>query len=117
MRSAALLAATMSCAAVACLGVALLVFLLVSRTFAPATAHIVRPLYFDYSEADATASASLLASQRATLYAHNLHEVNHKVRSHLKTTCNGQLSRPLQHLWHSDFWLKYGRPDVADARW
>lgn len=78
MRSAALFAATLSCAVVACLGVALLVFLFVARTFAPASAHLVRPLYFDYSEAEATASVSLLASQRATIYAHTLHEVNHK---------------------------------------
>lgn len=55
------------------------VFLFVARTFAPASAHLVRPLYFDYSEAEATASVSLLASQRATIYAHTLHEVNHKV--------------------------------------
>ena len=81
MRSAALLAATLSCAAAACLGVALLVFLFVARTFAPASAHIVRPLYFDYSSAEATATVSLLASQRATLYTHTLHELNHKVSS------------------------------------
>lgn len=86
MRSAALLAATLSCAAAACLGVALLVFLFVARTFAPASAHIVRPLYFDYSSAEATATVSLLASQRATLYTHTLHELNHKVSNCAPTT-------------------------------
>ena len=89
MRSAALLAATLSCAAAACLGVALLVFLFVARTFAPASAHIVRPLYFDYSSAEATATVSLLASQRATLYTHTLHELNHKVSNCAPVTRRG----------------------------
>jgi hypothetical protein len=93
MRSAALLAATLSCAAAACLGVALLVFLFVARTFAPASAHIVRPLYFDYSSAEATATVSLLASQRATLYTHTLHELNHKVSNYTPiTVCDALLA-------------------------
>ncbi len=79
MQSAALLAASLACALVACLGAGLLAFLFVARTFAPATAHIVQPLYFDYTQLEATASVSLLNSQRATYYAHSLHELNHKV--------------------------------------
>lgn len=80
MRSAALLAASLACAGVACAGVALLAFLFIVRTFSPAKAQIVRPLYFDYTKLEATASVSLLNSQRSTAYAHSLHEVNHKAR-------------------------------------
>ena len=50
MRTLALAGTALACTLMACLGVALLVFVYIARSFAPASAHIVRPLYFDYTQ-------------------------------------------------------------------
>ena len=60
LRAAALLCGSaLSCCVAAC-GVALLFFLLVTRTLAPAAAHFQRDLYFDYTAPDVVAVASFL---------------------------------------------------------
>lgn len=60
LRAAALLCGSaLSCCVAAC-GVALLLFLLVTRTLAPAAAHFQRDLYFDYTSPDVVAVASFL---------------------------------------------------------
>ena len=60
LRAAVLLCGSaLSCCVAAC-GVALLLFLLVTRTLAPAAAHFQRDLYFDYTSPDVVAVASFL---------------------------------------------------------
>ena len=60
LRAAALLCGSaLSCCVAAC-GVALLLFLLITRTLAPAAAHFQRDLYFDYTSPDVVAVASFL---------------------------------------------------------
>lgn len=59
-------------------GGCLLLWLYVSRTFSPASAHVVKPLYFDYTQLQAVAATSLVSDSRLTAYANNLREANPK---------------------------------------
>lgn len=78
----ALLGGSAGGAAVASTGAGLLLWLYVTRTFTPASAHVVKPLYFDYTQLQAVAATSLVSDSRLTAYAHNLSEANPKqVRS------------------------------------
>lgn len=61
-RSSLLLLTCLASLAVAALGFSLLVYIFFSRLFAPPRDHLVRDLYFDYSEVSATASTSFLES-------------------------------------------------------
>jgi len=60
LRTVTLLSTSFLCAAVACLGGTLLFYILLSRIFSPAAAHHERSLYFDYTKADAIATAHFL---------------------------------------------------------
>lgn len=44
--------------------------LFVARNYAPASAHIVKPLFFDYTQLQASASASLIDDSDVTSYKH-----------------------------------------------
>ena len=79
--SLALLGASAACGALACGGVALLLFLLVTHIFTPAQRHLVKPLYFDFSQPHAVASVSLLSAEPYTTYVHDLHELRTLVRA------------------------------------
>lgn len=69
-RSLMLFSAAGVAAFAACCGVALLMFLFIARTYAPASAHIVKPLYFDYTQLEAVATASLIDERAVTAYKH-----------------------------------------------
>lgn len=60
LRTVTLLSTSLLCAAVAWLGGTLLFYILLSRFFSPAAAHHERSLYFDYTKADAIATAHFL---------------------------------------------------------
>ncbi len=60
LRTAALLCGSALACCVAAAGLGLLLFLLVSRSLAPAAAHFERDLYFDYTRPDVVATASFL---------------------------------------------------------
>ncbi len=60
LRTVTLLSTSLLCAAVAWLGGTLLFYILLSRFFSPAAAHHERSLYFDYTKADAVATAHFL---------------------------------------------------------
>ena len=60
LRTVTLLSTSVLCAAVAWLGGSLLFYILLSRYFSPTAAHHERSLYFDYTKADAVATAHFL---------------------------------------------------------
>ncbi len=60
LKTVTLLSTSFLCAALAWLGGCLLVFILLSRYFSPAAAHHSRSLYFDYTKAEAVATAHFL---------------------------------------------------------
>lgn len=60
LKTVTLLSTSLLCAAVAWLGGTLLFYILLSRFFSPAAAHHERSLYFDYTKADAIATAHFL---------------------------------------------------------
>lgn len=60
LRNITLWGTSLLCAGLAWLGACLFLYVLLSRYFLPATAHYSRSLYFDYTQADAVATAHFL---------------------------------------------------------
>jgi hypothetical protein len=60
--------------------VAVILLLYSARVFTPANAHVVRPLYFDFTQPQAEATVNLLGAEPYTHYIHDLHELRAKVR-------------------------------------
>lgn len=66
LRSITLWGTSLLCAGLAWLGACLLLYVLLSRYFVPATAYYSRSLYFDYTKADAVATAHFLPDTQYT---------------------------------------------------
>lgn len=80
-RSLALLGGSAGAATTASAGVGLLIWLYVTRTFTPASAHVVKPLYFDYTKLQAVATTSMVSKAHMTAYAHTIKEANPQQKS------------------------------------
>lgn len=83
VRTVTLLSISLFCAVLAWLGGATLFYLLLSKYFSPAAAHYSRNLYFDYTKADAVATAHFLPDVQ---YSRAL---TSPVSSQVLTKCNG----------------------------
>ena len=77
--SYALLSSSFVAAALSFACVAVIVLLYSARVFTPANAHVVRPLYFDFTQPQAEATVNLLGAEPYTHYIHDLHELRAKV--------------------------------------
>jgi len=55
------------------------VLLYTARVFTPIEAHLVRPLFFDFTQPEAVATVNLLNAEPHTHYVHDLHEFRSKV--------------------------------------
>jgi hypothetical protein len=62
MKAAVLLGTSLVCAGISASGFAILVFLLLTRSLAPATAYFEKELFFDYTKPAAVASANFCQS-------------------------------------------------------
>lgn len=59
----------------------MLILLFVTHTFTPEQRHLVRPLYFDYSQPHAEAYVNLLSAVPYTTYVHDLQDLRAPVRT------------------------------------
>ena len=79
--SYALLTSSVVAASLSCASVAVILLLYTARVFTPIEAHVVRPLYFDFTQPQAVATVNLLSAEPHTHYVHDLHEFRAKVRA------------------------------------
>ena len=77
--SYALLGFSLVAASLSCASVAVILLLYAARVFTPVQAHLVRPLFFDFTQPEAVATANLLSAEPHTHYVHDLHEFRAKV--------------------------------------
>ena len=77
--SYALLSSSVVAAALSFACVAVILLLYSARVFTPADAHVVRPLYFDFTQPQAEATVNLISAEPYTHYIHDLHELRAKV--------------------------------------
>lgn len=91
MKAAVLLGSTLICATIAASGFSLLSFLLLTRTLAPATATYRTELFFDFTKADAVASAAFCPTPAVGKVEHSQQLLL------MKTLWPGQ---PARHPWH-----------------
>lgn len=72
MKAAVLLGSTLICASIAASGFFFLTFLLLTRTLTPAAASYRKELFFDFTKADAVASAAFCPALPVAKVAHQL---------------------------------------------
>ena len=77
--SYALLGCSVLAASLSLASVAVIVLLYTARVFTPIEAHLVRPLFFDFTQPEAVATVNLLSAESHTHYVHDLHEFRSKV--------------------------------------
>jgi len=101
--SYALLGFSVLAASLSLASVAVIVLLYTARVFTPIEAHLVRPLFFDFTQPEAVATVNLLNAEPHTHYVHDLHEfrskVTHRCTLHLVLCrCNVVTACQLAHI-------------------
>ena len=88
----ALLGLSALAASLSLASVAVILLLYTARVFTPIEAHLVRPLFFDFTQPEAVATVNLLSAEPHTHYVHDLHEFRSKVTHRCTVALNLELS-------------------------